>query len=99
MSADNQQERPNYRMHYRAEVYDPGYGDDSFDGRKDFHALNDNDATKKANEFLREMVAEHQRKYNENPSGYVRDFRPHLMNLERIAYVFREVEETTRVKI
>jgi len=48
MSADNQQERPNYRLHYTTIV-----GDLCNDfARCDFHASNNDEAITKANEYV-----------------------------------------------
>ena len=59
MSADNQQERPNFRLNYVVDL-----GDLCRDHRKyDFHAQNDNEAHKKAEEHLRDAERQMEEHY------------------------------------
>lgn len=48
MTAENQQERPNYRLHYSTSMGDLG----RVFTRCDFYAFNDEDAREKAHEYV-----------------------------------------------
>ena len=94
MSADNQQERPIYRLQYKVEARD-----DYVNSEKSFFAKDDNDARQKALSFIEKLNAEDRKmiKAVEKSSCDYVIYKP--LKLERVAYVMKEVEETTRVSL
>jgi hypothetical protein len=83
MTADNQQERPNYRLHYFTSMGDLG----RVSTRCDFYASDDKDALKKAQAYMEIKDKEDKTLQNE------------LVGLERLTFVMKEVEETTPVSL
>ena len=100
MTADNQQERPNYRLHFFVEIYDTGKRD-SGNGTYNFHASDNQDARKKAGAYIDKLHKEHKeaREDSRTRDGTVQSFKASLTGLERLAYVMEEVEKTTPIHI
>ena len=98
MSADNQQERPNYRLHAKVEVWDHGDSDSSV-CNIDFYASNDDSACKRAIEIKQEAERDNAERYKRSPETTFRGYQMTPLKLERISYVIKEVEETIRVSL
>ena len=100
MSADNQQERPNYRLHCIMNILDFGYGENLTHAKYDFHASDDKDARKKTQAWID--------KYHENIKKQgkilgqkidaVYFWEVKLTGLERLVFV-KEVEETIPIPL
>ena len=87
MSADNQQERPNYLMEYRTDgLYFNGRWLKPINemGEKRFFAEDDSIAVQRANSFIEEMK---RLQKGENPRSFT------LTGLSRIVYKSREIKE------
>lgn len=96
MSAENQQERPNYRIHFKIKVWDWGCSDWHV-SKRDFHASNDDSAHKRVLEIKEENERENKECYERNPNSHFRGYELTPLKLERISYVIKEVEEITPV--
>lgn len=88
---ENLQERPNYRLTYRTQ-----FSDDYFDDTLEFRATNDQEACRRASQFIKEQQAAYDKNRKENPTEYD-GCRYKPISLARLDYVVKEVIEETAV--
>lgn len=95
MDSTNSQERPNYRLHYKTDLYKDR---DWFHDKHDFYAPSDGVARQTAKEFLDKCSKKNKELTNDPNSCYCKaTYRP--LRLERLVYVIKEVEETTPIPL
>ena len=95
MSADNQQERPNYRICVYNLSWASGDGYDSFIFYEDIHASSDDDARIRAKSLISELYRkseEEKRLRSTNDSD-----KYEIIGIKRLEYFLEEVEKTISI--